>query len=72
MNSHSNGAGSRRSIPILVVGVWLWFGSIAGFAQEWPADRAPDELKIATWNLEWFFDDIKENNRSDEIGRAHV
>lgn len=31
----------------------------------WPADRAPQELKIATWNLEWFFDDFKGNNRSD-------
>lgn len=31
----------------------------------WSADRAPQELKIATWNLEWFFDDFKGNNRSD-------
>jgi len=31
----------------------------------WPADRAPESLKIATWNLEWFFDDFKGNNRSD-------
>jgi endonuclease/exonuclease/phosphatase family metal-dependent hydrolase len=29
------------------------------------ADKAPDELTIATWNLEWFFDDFKGNNRSD-------
>ena len=29
------------------------------------ADKAPDALKIATWNLEWFFDDFKGNNRSD-------
>ncbi len=29
------------------------------------ADKAPDPLTIATWNLEWFFDDFKENNRSD-------
>ena len=29
------------------------------------ADKAPDELTIATWNLEWFFDDFKANNRSD-------
>jgi len=36
-----------------------------GFGQDWPADRAPEELKIATWNLEWFFDDFKANNRSD-------
>jgi hypothetical protein len=39
-------------------------GSV-GFGQDWPADRAPQELKIATWNLEWFFDDFKANNRSD-------
>lgn len=29
------------------------------------ADKAPDELTVATWNLEWFFDDFKGNNRSD-------
>ncbi|MEI8211397.1 MAG: endonuclease/exonuclease/phosphatase family protein [Planctomycetota bacterium] len=32
---------------------------------KWAADRAPQTLKIATWNLEWFFDDFKGNNRSD-------
>ncbi len=29
------------------------------------ADKAPEALQIATWNLEWFFDDFKGNNRSD-------
>lgn len=29
------------------------------------ADRAPEKLSIATWNLEWFFDDYKGNNKSD-------
>ena len=29
------------------------------------ADKAPDLLTVATWNLEWFFDDFKGNNRSD-------
>jgi len=29
------------------------------------ADEAPESLTIATWNLEWFFDDFKANNRSD-------
>jgi len=29
------------------------------------ADGSPDPLTIATWNLEWFFDDFKANNRSD-------
>jgi endonuclease/exonuclease/phosphatase family metal-dependent hydrolase len=33
--------------------------------KDWAADRAPSELKIATWNLEWFFDDFQGNNRSD-------
>lgn len=33
--------------------------------KDWQADRAPNDLKIATWNLEWFFDDFKANNRSD-------
>lgn len=44
--------------------------SVPGHAQDaladpWPADRAPASLKIATWNLEWFFDDFQGNNRSD-------
>ncbi len=29
------------------------------------ADEAPKSLTVATWNLEWFFDDLKSNNRSD-------
>ncbi len=29
------------------------------------ADEAPKSLTVATWNLEWFFDDFKSNNRSD-------
>ena len=29
------------------------------------ADKAPEALQIAAWNLEWFFDDFKGNNRSD-------
>ena len=29
------------------------------------ADQPPEPLTIATWNLEWFFDDFKANNRSD-------
>lgn len=39
--------------------------SKAGVTKDWPADRAPAELKVATWNLEWFFDDFQANNRSD-------
>lgn len=33
-------------------------------AQQWSADRAPKALTVATWNLEWFFDDETQNNRS--------
>jgi endonuclease/exonuclease/phosphatase family metal-dependent hydrolase len=29
------------------------------------ADKPPEPLTVATWNLEWFFDDVKANNRSD-------
>jgi endonuclease/exonuclease/phosphatase family metal-dependent hydrolase len=29
------------------------------------ADKAPDRLTIASWNVEWFFDDQKSNNASD-------
>ena len=29
------------------------------------ADQAPDELTIATWNLEWYFDNYKGDNSSD-------
>ncbi|MEQ1830647.1 MAG: endonuclease/exonuclease/phosphatase family protein [Pirellula sp.] len=28
-------------------------------------DKAPEALTIATWNLEWFFDDYQGDNRSD-------
>jgi endonuclease/exonuclease/phosphatase family metal-dependent hydrolase len=59
----------------LIIAGTLWNLCALGLAQEtavsksttneWPADRAPEELKIATWNLEWFFDDFKANNRSD-------
>lgn len=29
------------------------------------ADKAPEPLTIATWNLEWFYDDFQGNNRSE-------
>jgi endonuclease/exonuclease/phosphatase family metal-dependent hydrolase len=35
------------------------------FVPETLADTAPESLTIATWNLEWFFDDVKQNNKSD-------
>jgi endonuclease/exonuclease/phosphatase family metal-dependent hydrolase len=41
-------------------------GATSGSAtKDWRADKAPSQLKIATWNLEWFFDDFTANNRSD-------
>lgn len=29
------------------------------------AQELPDAIRIATWNVEWFFDDDKQNNRND-------
>jgi endonuclease/exonuclease/phosphatase family metal-dependent hydrolase len=49
---------------------WYWFVAVFGFVtlghfETGHADQAPELLKVATWNLEWFFDDFKANNRSD-------
>ncbi|MDZ4852836.1 MAG: endonuclease [Pirellulaceae bacterium] len=33
-------------------------------AQDFPADKAPEVLSIATWNLEWFFDANPADNQS--------
>ncbi len=33
-------------------------------AQEFAADPAPDQLKVATWNVEWFFDNNAADNQS--------
>ncbi len=30
-----------------------------------PADNLPKSIRIATWNVEWFFDDLTANNRAD-------
>ncbi len=30
-----------------------------------PGDEMPDAISVATWNVEWFFDDYHGNNRSD-------
>ena len=59
-------ASGLRSLVVCIAASWIagvGFGQDA--AKDWPADRAPSDLKIATWNLEWFFDDFKANNRSD-------
>lgn len=29
------------------------------------ADERPDAIRVATWNVEWFYDDFKPDNRSD-------
>lgn len=46
-----------------LVGVAVWITFFLGGRAY--ADKAPEKLTIATWNLEWFFDDQKNNNRSD-------
>jgi endonuclease/exonuclease/phosphatase family metal-dependent hydrolase len=38
---------------------------IAGLAQSTLADRPPEKLIVATWNLEWFFDDHPGDNFQD-------
>ncbi len=45
--------------------LWLWVVLAMVAPNSAKADTGPDELKIATWNLEWFFDDVTANNRSD-------
>ena len=59
-------ASGLRSLVVCIAASWIaGFGFGQDAAKDWPADRAPIDLKIATWNLEWFFDDFKANNRSD-------
>ncbi len=49
-----------------LVSVLMFFGSSFShlIAEEFAADPAPDKLKIATWNVEWFFDDNAADNQS--------
>jgi endonuclease/exonuclease/phosphatase family metal-dependent hydrolase len=51
---------TRLLLSTLVQGLLLssWFTPAR-------ADTAPEKLTVATWNLEWFFDDFTGNNRSD-------
>ena len=46
----------------LILSVWLALGTAATLAF---ADEKPSTLKVATWNLEWFFDDHQGDNFSD-------
>lgn len=65
--------GMKRSLALSALAIWVWaigspnvgFGQDVSSGKSWPSDRAPQVLKIATWNLEWFFDDFQGNNRSD-------
>ena len=38
---------------------------VVGFSEPLEADPKPERLVIATWNLEWFFDENQSDNRSD-------
>lgn len=42
----------------------LCAATLSVYGQDYKADRAPDELVIATWNVEWFFDAEQGDNRS--------
>lgn len=53
-----------RPILCTLWGVLALTPHLSVSAQQWPADRAPKILTVATWNLEWFFDDETQNNRS--------
>lgn len=46
-------------VLLLLLGSW---SALAGAAR---ADEIPEKLVVATWNLEWFFDDDQGDNRSD-------
>lgn len=35
------------------------------FALEASADERPESIRVATWNVEWFFDELKEDNKAD-------
>jgi endonuclease/exonuclease/phosphatase family metal-dependent hydrolase len=53
------------SIPhAFVLAAFGMFGASTLVAQEFAADSPPAALKIATWNLEWFFDANPGDNRS--------
>jgi endonuclease/exonuclease/phosphatase family metal-dependent hydrolase len=50
--------------------VFLWFAAgvnvlVSGHALLAAADDLPERLTIATWNVEWFFDNYRGDNQSD-------
>ncbi len=47
----------------VVVAISLAIVSIFASAKNTFADELPDAIRVATWNLEWFFDDFKADNR---------
>lgn len=48
------------SLPLglILVSIWSFGGGVK-------ADELPEAIRIATWNVEWFFDDFTADNRSD-------
>lgn len=58
---------------LIAVNRWIRVGAAllpllcatAGAASDPSSDEVPQTIRVATWNVEWFFDDFKPNNRSD-------
>jgi endonuclease/exonuclease/phosphatase family metal-dependent hydrolase len=48
----------KQTISLAVLFALCWTPMLLG-------DQAPEELTIATWNLEWYFDSYKGDNSSD-------
>lgn len=54
-----------RSRPWFGCAAWLagvWFAALTATAT---GQELPESIRIATWNVEWYFDDFKANNRND-------
>jgi len=66
---HRNSSFNFRFIDfgrlLIVVFALISHFGINVLAHEFSADPPPSKLKIATWNVEWFFDDFEGDNRSD-------
>lgn len=63
-----------HSVGLAIASLTIAFQSVQTHAQNqaetslnsaFKADHAPEKISVASWNLEWFFDDYKGNNRSD-------
>ncbi|MEQ8785718.1 MAG: endonuclease [Pirellulaceae bacterium] len=50
---------------LFVVSMLAVVGSIAFFPADASADEKPERITVATWNLEWFFDDYTGDNYRD-------